>query len=42
MIKNIPLPLAEFGYPLREEFKAEVERFERENPGKKFYEWDEA
>jgi len=41
MIKNIPLPLAEFGCPIREEFKAEVEKYEQENPGKKFFEWSE-
>jgi hypothetical protein len=33
--------LAEFGCPIREEFKAEVEKYEQENPGKKFFEWSE-
>ncbi|HTY10388.1 MAG TPA: putative phage abortive infection protein [Bacteroidota bacterium] len=40
MIKNIPLPLADFGYPIQKEFEVEVKRYEEENPGRKFYEWD--
>ena len=41
MIKNIPLPLADFGIKPEEKFKKEIEILSKNNPPEELFEWHE-